>query len=201
MESAGAWKAPGRHPPAPGPSHTPRKSWAPAHRPPRIPAATTAAATTSCRLQKQKETPKPTTSINQEPPARRFAPSSGRLHRNRWSPSSESAQQSPIAVRRRATNRMARLLARLPPAHVFRPGARPPAGPARPRSGDLSLPSRLPGKGPGFPRRGDRQVGVKPPRTGELRRVVGIVEDSGLHGVLQVVGALGIQELPGQPDR
>src|SRR5436309_2247734 len=83
MEAAGVWKAPGRHPPTPGPSHTPWKSWAPAPRPPRIPTAPTAPATRSYILLGK---------TRKEAPRRPLEPNTSRrpsLRSDEWSPSSE----------------------------------------------------------------------------------------------------------------
>src|SRR5436309_7090526 len=83
MEAAGVWKAPGRHPPTPGPSHTPWKSWAPAPRPPRIPTAPTAPATRSYILLGK---------TRKEAPRRPLEPNMSRrpsLRSDEWSPSSE----------------------------------------------------------------------------------------------------------------
>src|SRR5436305_1774933 len=83
MEAAGVWKAPGRHPPTPGPSHTPWKSWAPAPLPPRIPTAPTAPATRSYIL--LGKTRKEATRRPLEPnTSRRLS-----LRSDEWSPSSE----------------------------------------------------------------------------------------------------------------
>jgi len=90
MEAGGVWKAPGHRPPAPGPSHTPRKSWAPARLPPRITRSSHSRDDEVLyTLKLQKEKPKPTTPANHEPllvaSLRRvvaFTGTGGRLQRN-----------------------------------------------------------------------------------------------------------------------
>ena len=81
MEAAGVWKAPGRRPPAPGPSHTPWKSWAPAHPPPRIPTSSHSRDDEVLYTGKEdkKKRSKPTTSTNM---SRRSS-----LRSDGWSPS------------------------------------------------------------------------------------------------------------------